>query len=815
MNRLYKNPAFLIALFLTAIFFMPLFFDLSFCYRDIHRYFLPYKHLYAESLRQGILPLWNPYMFCGMPFLASLQTHVFYLPNLLMLLPWYPKNFTLFIVFHYAVTAWLTYRLAKRLGQTSEAACLAAVAWTGSGYLLSILDMVSTLCAIAWLPWVLHAAWDLFEKMEGAWREWRRPFLELMIGLLFMILGGEPTVAYSTGMVLMGLATWWGPLAGLAASLNSGFVCNGSLVRLGAPGAPEAPFRWTSRLKGIASRWGMITLAYVAACALGAAQILPFLEYISTSARGSGFTYLQASAWSFHFLHLLTFVFPFLMGDQMLTEATWYDISQLWVKSPYMSLVALFLAWLGWRGKQHRIWGWIAVAGLLLAIGKYTPAYQVLFNYLPGLNYIRYPIKFLSLFTFGLAMLAGFGFDRLRQEGPVVLKGWTGRWLAVGGISCLAFGVWITLVPTGMAWIVKDRIGSFRSQVSDHFAARPLQDYEKFLAPSATRGVIFLILLIAIVWMWKKEKLRSSLTAVFLALLLALDLVDHSVTLNPVITSEVFRTPWKTLRDVKNGLAPGRRLYAMRPDAFAFGKTNLQRVIYVQAAMDANEPIVYGIPYATGYESMPPSRFQCLLGINDEFPSDQRARILTIMNVGYVASMKPMKSKWLKQEQKEVVWLYRYTGPAVGARILRKVTVVNTPEEAKRVVDRPNFDPVKEAVVERVKYERVPPPEMEDRIAKTSKDNIQEISRSAHQLSYRVSLDTRGWFITSESYDPGWQVYVDGIKSTVFPADVIIRGVPLPQGHHEVTFQYEPGSFYAGLWISGVTLFGLIAIFLL
>ena len=30
--------------------------------------FYPWKHFLAEQVRQGRLPLWNPYVFSGMPF---------------------------------------------------------------------------------------------------------------------------------------------------------------------------------------------------------------------------------------------------------------------------------------------------------------------------------------------------------------------------------------------------------------------------------------------------------------------------------------------------------------------------------------------------------------------------------------------------------------------------------------------------------------------------------------------------------------------------------------------------------------------------
>src|SRR5262245_23395036 len=37
--------------------------------------------LIGEMIRNGLLPLWNPYIFCGMPLLASIQPGALYPPT--------------------------------------------------------------------------------------------------------------------------------------------------------------------------------------------------------------------------------------------------------------------------------------------------------------------------------------------------------------------------------------------------------------------------------------------------------------------------------------------------------------------------------------------------------------------------------------------------------------------------------------------------------------------------------------------------------------------------------------------------------------
>jgi hypothetical protein len=48
---------------------------------DAFVYFYPQRAYLAQSLVEGRLPLWNPYLFMGAPFLANPQTAVLYPPS--------------------------------------------------------------------------------------------------------------------------------------------------------------------------------------------------------------------------------------------------------------------------------------------------------------------------------------------------------------------------------------------------------------------------------------------------------------------------------------------------------------------------------------------------------------------------------------------------------------------------------------------------------------------------------------------------------------------------------------------------------------
>lgn len=49
---------------------------------DFRFWHLPHAVFIARALREHELPLWNPYIYCGMPFAANVQAALFYPPRM-------------------------------------------------------------------------------------------------------------------------------------------------------------------------------------------------------------------------------------------------------------------------------------------------------------------------------------------------------------------------------------------------------------------------------------------------------------------------------------------------------------------------------------------------------------------------------------------------------------------------------------------------------------------------------------------------------------------------------------------------------------
>jgi len=120
---------------------------------------------FADTVREGHLPQWTPYVFSGFPFLADPQTGA-----------WYPLHWPFFLMgitpkaieWELALHAFLalcgTYLLARKLGGDHMAALVAAVFYAGSGFFAGHSSHVGMFETAAMLPWLLWSARGLFRR---------------------------------------------------------------------------------------------------------------------------------------------------------------------------------------------------------------------------------------------------------------------------------------------------------------------------------------------------------------------------------------------------------------------------------------------------------------------------------------------------------------------------------------------------------------------------------------------------------------------------------------------------------------------------
>ena len=117
------------------------------------------------ELRAGHLPLWNPYLFAGVPFLANPQAAVLY--PLHWPLTWMEPSQALIwsALLHVWLAAGFMYTFARRsVGLGSQASWLAGALFGLGGFTLAKIENINQLNGLAWLPAML---WLLDETATG------------------------------------------------------------------------------------------------------------------------------------------------------------------------------------------------------------------------------------------------------------------------------------------------------------------------------------------------------------------------------------------------------------------------------------------------------------------------------------------------------------------------------------------------------------------------------------------------------------------------------------------------------------------------
>ncbi|MBP9500829.1 MAG: YfhO family protein [Candidatus Promineofilum sp.] len=410
-------PLLLIALIL--LFFNKMAFsNLILARGDTFLYFYPYWQAAADALRAGRIPLWNPDIFMGAPFLANSQVGFFYplnWPVWLLLRTPYAAGASILI--HLAIAGGGTYWAAQRtLGLGRIAALVAAALFALGGYLTAQVEHINQLQGLAWLPWLFVALSPLVAP-AGVSRSWRSTVAAaLAVGALFalqLLAGHTQTVFISGVAVALWLAVWV---------------------------TQELPSMRAGRSRRLIGLGAVLPIAVGLAAMLAAIQLLPTLELTGLSSRQGGLPLNEVLSFSWNPLHLTRALLPGY-GSPLFTEYV-----------AFLPLTGLALAVVGawsWRrNPEVRPWLALVVFGLILALGRFTPIYYLL-GRLPGFDLFRAPARWLAPATLGVALLAGYGWQRLRwyvdsdrSNGDSVARQELIRPLIVAGVGFGLLVVW-------------------------------------------------------------------------------------------------------------------------------------------------------------------------------------------------------------------------------------------------------------------------------------------------------------------------------------------------------------------------------------
>ena len=407
--------------------------------RDMVEYHLPMRTAFAHLASVG-LPQWDPFAHGGQPLLSNPNYGALYPLSWLALVFPPAMALNLLVLLHAGLAAWGAFRLARRLGAGASAAVLAAVAYACGPTFLALLHTLTIALAMSFLPWVMEFALAVLDPAPG--QRTRRAWYGLSFALTAILILGDPL------LVAMTLVT------------VAAFVLGRPRARL-------------LRLPQIAG-------AFAFSIALAAIQLVPMLARLADSPRAAGLDWRQATSWSLPWQRIAELFFPRFFGDATRPELALFfgwgihdrDYPYLvWIGVGLPLLLLSLAAWLRRDTPERATWALMTLAGIFLALGRHNPLYQWAWSYLPGVDKLRFPEKFLLLALTAAVFAGALGWQRLldqRDERDPANPERRGRALAAElpaalaallvlaalGLALLAF-----FAPQLIAWFARSHAG--------------------------------------------------------------------------------------------------------------------------------------------------------------------------------------------------------------------------------------------------------------------------------------------------------------------------------------------------------------------
>lgn len=742
---------------------------------DLVTQFYPWMDLMRAG--GGILPLWNPYSFCGSPLIANGQTtFLFPLTWLALILPMAPATLSIGIgkLLFCGIFAFLFYR---KIGLQAPASLLGSLTYMFSGHLTAWLGYPGSF-PIVTLPFLF---WSLEKYLLGRKRI-ELVLVALAYGLLFI--AGQP----QTGLVIaLGSLLYY-------------------IVRVQVEHLP----RVRSALH--------LCFAAAAGFCLASPQLLPFLEYMRESA---AFHLRSSLGWKeYPWFTLISWAVPRFFGD-LRAENFWGFSSHLG-EAVYIGAIPLILATLGavvWR--RSRYYSAIAAVFILGVVGLHVEPAQRVFSYVPLLSNLDNN-KLLVLVTFGLTSSAAAGLNEIV----------TGSHRSIWKLWVMAALIWTGIVISGFVY--------FRSSIRDlslmDFELREVAWSAALLALGtgalwafrsnrigSTKLASVLLILTVVDLLYfsigyypafsSEYLLPSSRSIDFLRKQSGESRFMGLGSMLPPEVSVLYR-----LQDSRgyDALTPYRYYRVMgRVDSQIHDLLSRLRSEAPKERGWMSTTLFYrSVERYTG--SRDPEMIDALRRA-DYWSSDidqiERPNLLSIMGIRYVLCQPgdplPGRAKMrLVHTSDAEIWENPSALPK--AFISTRPVFAESDDAALDVISGPDFDFSRRAVIHagsEVTFQGSPG-------GNTELIPVKTVSYSSDEVKLTADSPQGGWLVLSDLYFPGWQARIDGKKVRIFPANYLFRGVYVEPGYHRVDFTYRPLSFYAGTVLSLVTLITLAGLVL-
>ena len=742
-----------------------------------------WKSFARASLANGELPLWNPYEYAGMPFLAGGQSGTLYPLGVLFYLLPVAFAYGPFLALHVLMGGTFAYAFARVLGCRPGAALLAGIGFAFSAFLIVSFTWPMIVSAAIWLPLLLLIVELIVRRGERGGSFVGQVALALAgaLALGLEVLAGHLEVSFYTAFCLL-------------------FYGVGRLVA-------------SRSVRPAVRSLGALALMGLLGPALAAVQLVPFYELIRANFRAGFVDLPTVLSYALPPWQVATFLIPDFFGNPTahsyfsLANRAWHAVQDatdpphtIWWGFPknyveaasYVGLLPLLLApiaLLRVRTRQVVVLGLLGLLSLLLAFG--SPLYALFFFGIPGVDQLHTPFRWIYPYSLIVTTLGALGAEALARERP--------RWgtrlglvvAALGGLGVLAALVVLARPGRFVAWA--QRILDQSSHLRRAFAnGDELLSYEwRNLALFA----LFLALSGLAVYLVARGA-RHALAAA--ALVLIADLFVAHAAFNTRGDPTPLAAPLPAVAQLQRDGEPARTV-GLADDG----------------ALTPITPMLLGVEDVRGYDTVVPRRyveFWSLIEPPQGLPYSKMlglgrvdslaSPLLRLLNVRYVVAGRPIDSPQLESIDAPGMYVYRLRDPLPRAFVVGGARSVPDAAAALERLRAPDFDPRREIVLVGAVVPTTDP---------MARGTATYVERAANHQRLDVELDRPGYLLVTDFWFPGWRARVDGADAPLLRADHIFRAIPLAAGRHTVELRYTPDSLKIGGAATGLAVLLLVA----
>lgn len=733
----------------------PFVFHKEFIASDAIRQDIPWRFLAISQLKQGQIPLWNPYSFSGTPLLANLQSAVFYPLNVIFFVMPFFEGWILYIVLAPLLGLVYTYLFLRRLKISRPASLFGGVSFVTSTFFLVWLEIGIVAHTVIWLPLLL---WSV-EKFQQK-HQYRYVILAIIISVC-LILAGH----FQTGLhVLLVSGVYW---------LWSIF---------------KSKQQWH-----IGSLWPVVLWA-IASVVLVAFQLLPTYELKQLSPLTESFAKDVYQDIQTPWLNLTTLFVPDYLGNPAFENF----VTDIYGDgTPFVSVVAVVFAIAAVRYKQDwRVKFWLVLFLIYLFFGFPGPIYHLVGFLQIDLLTGTLASRSLVIVVFALTVLSSYGLD------SIINLSQKRKFKPIFSLAVLQLLILGGLILWAVFEVMLDKSWVFTSDQA-RFAIK------SSLLPVSISIVVFGGLgLLA----WQKQlKLVVGLGIFLITTIYGLYQANRILPFSP---QKYFYPQHPVINQMQQASQLGR-VAGIQPTVFEKSFYPMYG-LYSPEGYDSLRIKRYAELFAGQFDG---NLADIYSKSDADFIAEGtfgRSRLLNLTSVSHVfdkneADINKLNTEPYKypHDTVDLIWvlgkfrIYERLDALPRVKLYSEYEVISDKEQLLSRVYDENLDISKTLLLEE---------EIDIKPTPLTQKSVSIGKITANQVQIDTRTDADSLLLLTDADFPGWKAYIDGQPTRIYRANYAFRSIQLPQGEHSVIFRYEPDSFLLGVGISSLGGLALLAL---